>query len=200
VLADIAGDPKAPKAGCVTAPVAVSATAEEYLAERLALLERCLGEVAAKAAPTGWKTCESKGIKGDELKITPLKAVTPEEAEALADGLYGMMPDLRITSLIAEADHWTGFSGAFTHLRSGSPADDWRVVLTAVLADATNLGLTRTSAIGSSPGLQPGICGSVSRSLSCSAPPITPWRARAVEGADWRKADAIEYAWPGAHR
>ena len=38
---------------------------------------------------------------------------------------------------------WTGFADAFTHLHTGLPADDPRVVLTAVLADATNLGLTR---------------------------------------------------------
>ncbi len=40
-------------------------------------------------------------------------------------------------------DHWTGFGAAFTHLHSGPPADDRCVVLTTVLADATNLGLTR---------------------------------------------------------
>jgi hypothetical protein len=61
----------------------------------------------------------------------------------LAGRLYGMMPNLRITSLLAEVDRWTGFSGAFMHLHSGAPAEDRRVVLTAVLADATNLGLTR---------------------------------------------------------
>ncbi len=81
-------------------------------------------------------------IKGDELKVTPLKAATPEEAEALADRLYAMVPNLRI-SLLAEVDRWTGFSAGFTHLHSGTPADDRRIVLTAVLADATNLGLTR---------------------------------------------------------
>jgi len=54
-----------------------------------------------------------------------------------------MMPNLRITSLLAEVDRWTGFSGVFIHLHSGAPAEDRRVVLTAVLADATNLGLTR---------------------------------------------------------
>jgi hypothetical protein len=53
------------------------------------------------------------------------------------------LPNLRITNLLAEADRWTGFSDAFTHLHSGVPAEDRRVVLTAVLADATNLGLTR---------------------------------------------------------
>ena len=91
-------------------PVAAPATAEEYLAERRALLERRLAEVAAKAAAD---RLEDVRIKGDELKITPLKAVTPEEAETLANRLYRMMPNLRITSLLAEVDRWTGFSGAF---------------------------------------------------------------------------------------
>ena len=121
-------------------PVAVPATAEEYLAERRALLDRRLAEVDAKAAADA---LEDVQIKGDELKITPLKAITPEEAEDLADRLYGMVPNARITGLLAEVDRWTGFSRAFTHLHTGLPADDPRVVLTAVLADATNLGLTR---------------------------------------------------------
>ena len=121
-------------------PVAASATAEEYLAQRRALLDRRLSEVATKAAAD---KLEDVRINGDGLKITPLKAATPEEAETLADRLYAMVPNLRITSLLAEVDRWTGFSGAFTHLHSGAPADDRRIVLTAVLADATNLGLTR---------------------------------------------------------
>ena len=121
-------------------PVAAPATAEAYLAERRALLARRLSEVAGKAVTDG---LEDVRIKGDELRISPLKAATPEEAEVLADRLYGMMPNVRITSVLAEVDRWTGLSGAFTHLHSGLPADDRRVVLTAVLADATNLGLTR---------------------------------------------------------
>ena len=46
------------------------------------------------------------------------------EAEALADRLYAIMPNLRITSLLAEVDRWTGFASAFTHLHSGAPAED----------------------------------------------------------------------------
>ena len=123
-------------------PVAAPATAGEYLAERRALLDRRLCEVAANAAAD---KLEDVRINGDGLKITPLKAVTPEAAETIADRLYAMVPNLRITSLLAEVDRWTGFSGAFTHLHSGAPANDRRIVLTAVLADATNLGLTRMS-------------------------------------------------------
>ena len=98
-------------------PVAVPATAEEYLAERRALLERRLSEVAAKAAADA---LEDVRIKGDEMKITPLKAITPEEAEDVADRLYAMIPNARITDLLAEVHRWTGFADAFTHLHTGS--------------------------------------------------------------------------------
>jgi TnpA family transposase len=121
-------------------PVAVPATAEEYLNERRAMLDRRMGEIDAKAAAD---KLEDVRIKGDELKITPLKAITPEEAEAVAERLYAMAPSARITSVLADVHSWTGFANAFTHLHTGMPADDPRVVLTGVLADATNLGLTR---------------------------------------------------------
>jgi TnpA family transposase len=121
-------------------PVAVPATAEQYLGDRRAVLERRLSEVAAKAVAD---KLEDVSIKGEELKISPLKAITTDEAEELADRLYAMVPNARITGVLAEVDRWTGFSSAFSHLHTGLPADDPRVVLTAVLADATNLGLTR---------------------------------------------------------
>jgi TnpA family transposase len=121
-------------------PVAVPATAAEYLAERRATLERRLTEVDALAAPD---RLEDIRTRGDELKVSPLRAATPEEAEALAERLYGLLPAVRVTGLLAEVDRRTGFAAAFTHLRTGLPADDPRVVPTAALADATNLGLTR---------------------------------------------------------
>ena len=121
-------------------PVAVPASAEEYLAGRRALLERRMGEINAKAAADA---LEDVRITGDALKITPLKAITPEEAEDAARRLYAMVPNARITDVLADVHRWTGVADAFTHLHTGMPADDPRVVLTAVLADATNLGPTR---------------------------------------------------------
>ena len=121
-------------------PIALPSTAAEYLEERRALLNRRLGEVADKAKVD---QLEDVRITAGQLKVTPLKAVTPEAAEAAADRLYGMIPSVRITDMLAEVNDWTGFSRAFTHLHTGLPGTDPRVVLTAVLADATNLGLTR---------------------------------------------------------
>ena len=121
-------------------PVAVPTTAEEYLAGRRVLLERRLKEVNDKAAAD---TLEDVRINGGEMKITPLKAITPEAAEDAAERLYAMLPNARITAVLDDVHRWTGFANAFTHLHTGLPAKNPRVVLTAVLADATNMGLTR---------------------------------------------------------
>ena len=57
-----------------------------------------------------------------------------------------MIPNARITSLLAEVHRWTGVASVFTHQQTDLPADDPRVVLsTGVLAEGeTNLGLSRT--------------------------------------------------------
>jgi hypothetical protein len=70
-------------------PVAVPATAEAYLADRRAMLARRLAEVEAKAAED---RLEDVRITDGELKVTPLKAITPEAAEDLAARLYAMLP------------------------------------------------------------------------------------------------------------
>ena len=44
------------------------------------------------------------------MKITPLKAITPEAADTLADLLYSTVPLIRVTHLLAEVDGWTVFS------------------------------------------------------------------------------------------
>ncbi|HLO76486.1 MAG TPA: Tn3 family transposase [Magnetospirillum sp.] len=54
-----------------------------------------------------------------------------------------MLPRLRITELFAEVHEWTGFAERFSHLRTGAPPADPVALMTAVLADATNLGLSR---------------------------------------------------------
>jgi hypothetical protein len=45
----------------------------------------------------------------------------------------------------APVDAWTGFSDCFTHRRTGRACDDRAALLTGILADGINLGLTRMS-------------------------------------------------------
>ena len=121
-------------------PVAVPHDAGVYLAERRTLLDKRLREVDGRAGKDGLIDVR---IAGSTLKMTPLPATTPEMAERLATRIAALMPRVRITELLAEVSRWTGLVDCFTHLRTGLPAADQRVILTAVLADATNLGLTR---------------------------------------------------------
>ena len=115
-------------------------TAGAWLTERHDLLARRLAEVGDKA---GQGELEDVELSAGKLRISPLRATTPDEAETALAPLYAQLPSIRITDLLAEVDRWTGFSGCFTHLQHGRVADDPRAILTAVLADATNLGHSR---------------------------------------------------------
>lgn len=121
-------------------PIAAPADARTWLDERRSLLDRRLVDVGRKA---DLQALEDVVLSDGRMRISPLQAITPDEAEAALSPLYSCLPSIRITDLLAEVDRWTGFTEAFAHLHTGQPADDPRTILTAVLADATNLGLRR---------------------------------------------------------
>ena len=121
-------------------PVAVPLDSSAWLAERRALLDQRLFEIDARAAA---ETLPDVRIADGAMRITALDAAVPQAAQELASRVYARLPRVRITDLLEEVDGWTGFAGCFTHLRTGLPAAASRIVMTAVLADATNLGPTR---------------------------------------------------------
>lgn len=69
-----------------------SATAKMYFAECSDLLNRRLGEITAKAVTDRH---EDVRVRQGGTRLSSLKAVTPDEAEPLAQRLYSMMPTLR---------------------------------------------------------------------------------------------------------
>ena len=82
-------------------------------------------------------------ITASGLKVTPLDAAVPEAAQALIDQVAQLLPHVKITELLLEIDEWTGFTEQFTHLKTGDAAKDKALLLTTILGDAINLGLTK---------------------------------------------------------
>lgn len=113
---------------------------EDWRDQRMEDLEKRLKTVA-KLAETDQLPDAVLNEAG--LSISPIKCSTPPEAEELSYRLYSMLPRVRITDLLIEVNQWTGFANCFGHLRNGEPPSDMLALMSVLLADATNLGLSR---------------------------------------------------------
>ena len=71
-------------------------------------------------------------IENGELRIGRPDSAVPEDVDELVLDLYRRLPEVRITDILLEVDTATGFTDAFTHLRTGAPCQD-RIVLLNVL-------------------------------------------------------------------
>ena len=120
--------------------LAVSSRPEEYLGPRLAELSAALEDVDRRAARGD---LPDAAIVDGELKITPLKDAVPDEVDVLTRQSYALLPHVKVTDLLLEVDRWTGFTRHFTHSKSGAPCSERDLLLTAILADAINLGLSK---------------------------------------------------------
>lgn len=121
-------------------PLAVATDCDHYLHERLLLLEQQLEMVNRMAAANDLPDAI---ITESGLKITPLDATVPDAAQVLIDHTAAMLPHVKITELLMEVDQWTEFTRHFAHLKTGDTAKDKTLLLTTILADAINLGLTK---------------------------------------------------------
>jgi TnpA family transposase len=108
--------------------------------ERMTLLASRLREVDAQAALSALPEAR---ITEAGLSISPIRRNQSDVADDVARRLYGMLPRLRITDLLTEVHGWTGFAERFAHLRTGASPADIVALMSAILADATNLGLAR---------------------------------------------------------
>ena len=121
-------------------PVAIDTDCDQYLHNRLSLLEQQLAVVDGLAGSGGLPDAI---ITASGLKITPLDAAAPDAAQTLIELTAAQLPRVKITDMLMEVDEWTGFTRHFTHLKTGDTAKDKKLLLTAILADGINLGLTK---------------------------------------------------------
>ena len=127
----------------IAAELGLPATADEWLKTRGAELDRRLKRFVHRL-----RRGELEGVelRDGRLHVSPVKAATPPEADELADRIDAMLPHARITEVMHEVCRATGFTAAFTNLRTGERCDNENALLATILADASNLGLTRMAA------------------------------------------------------
>ena len=88
--------------------LAVDTDCERFLQSRLSLLESELATVERLAIAD--ELPDATITNSGRLKITPLDNAVPDEAEALMQQAYSLLPHLKITELLLEVDRWTGFT------------------------------------------------------------------------------------------
>jgi len=126
-----------------TNPLAVPFDAKEWLDGRKAMLKTALSIVGDAAKKGLLPNCT---IKDGELHFTKLERQSPESTDKLVLSLYRQLPQIRITDLLLEVDRAIGFTEAFTDIRTGAPCRDQIGLLTVLLSDGVNLGLTKMAA------------------------------------------------------
>jgi TnpA family transposase len=121
-------------------PVAVNPDGDQYIHDRLQLLKEQLTMVNRLAVAN---ELPDAIITDLGLKMTPLDAAVPETAQLLIDQTGMMLPRVKITELLMDVDDWTEFTRHFVHLKDGKPPQNRILLLSVILADAINLGLTK---------------------------------------------------------
>jgi len=121
-------------------PLSVETGLELYLDERISLLNQLLEKVNRLAENN---ELPDVSISNDGLKISPLTNSVPKEVDDLMQRAYNLLPRIKITDLLIEVNSWTEFSNHFTHIKSGEGVSNKMLLLTVILSDAINLGLTK---------------------------------------------------------
>ena len=133
----------APAAAPIAATLGLPATADEWLDRRGKELDWRLKRFSHRLRRD---QLDGVSFMNGRPHITPVKAAAPAEAEFLAEQLNAVMPRIRVTELLHEVAREAGFMAAFTNLRTGEACPSENALLVTILADATNLGLSRMAA------------------------------------------------------
>ena len=78
------------------------------------------------------------------VKVSPLDNCVPVQVSQLPELVYSMLPHPKITEILDEVKSWTTFTRHFSHIKNDITHPDTRQLLTTILANGVNIGLTKS--------------------------------------------------------
>jgi TnpA family transposase len=120
--------------------LSVSLSFEDYIQERTKSLNERL-----KWLSTNWNKLEGVSLEKGKLSIARLEKDVPEEAKKISANLYQMLPRIKLTDLLMDVAHITGFHEQFIHASNNRKPDkeETIIIMAALLGMGMNIGLSK---------------------------------------------------------
>jgi len=120
--------------------LSVSLSFEDYIEERTKSLNERL-----KWLSTNWNKLEGVSLEKGKLSIARLEKDVPEEAKKFSASLYQMLPRIKLTDLLMDVAHITGFHEQFIHASNNRKPDkeETVIIMAALLGMGMNIGLSK---------------------------------------------------------
>lgn len=120
--------------------LSVSLSFEDYVQERTNSLNEKL-----KWLSNNWNKLEGVSLEKGKLSIARLEKDIPEEAKKFSASLYQMLPRIKLTDLLMDVAHITGFHEQFTHASNNRKPDkeETVIIMAALLGMGLNIGLSK---------------------------------------------------------
>ena len=114
--------------------------AATYLADQRELLHEQLRMTAQLLADDQLPDVH---LRKGRISVAPLESTVPADFDRVLAQLDALQPWIKVTDLLMVIDEATGFSRHFTHLHTGASTKDRETLFASILADGTNLGVSK---------------------------------------------------------
>jgi TnpA family transposase len=120
--------------------LSVSLSFEDYITERTSSLNERLKWLAANS-----NKLDGVSLEKGKLSLARLEKDVPEEAKRFSASLYQMLPRIKLTDLLMDVAHITGFHEQFIHASNNRKPDkeEMIIIMAALLGMGTNIGLSK---------------------------------------------------------
>ncbi|MEK3977320.1 Tn3 family transposase [Psychrobacillus sp. FSL K6-2684] len=120
--------------------LSVSLSVDDYMVERTSSLNERLKWLAANS-----NKLDGVSLEKGRLSLARLEKDVPEEAKKFSASLYQMLPRIKLTDLLMDVAHITGFHEQFTHASNNRKPDkeETIIIMAALLGMGMNIGLSK---------------------------------------------------------